>query len=145
MGTANRSSVGVDSLLGCDIVDLEGRRIGELHDYRSRHRVGRITHVFIAMNEPRYSDQRVMVPWSAFRVENDARRLRINTRADSSERGRPMPKGSAPSGRGRAAPPTTRRYRRGRASRLIEATNRISVALRAPRQARRGAGRSNRA
>ena len=29
-----------------------------------------------------------MVPWSAFRVESEARRLRINTRADSSERGR---------------------------------------------------------
>ncbi len=97
MGTANRTSVGVDSLLGCDIVDLEGRRIGELHDIVLDIASGRITHVFIAMNEPRYSDQRVMVPWSAFRVENDARRLRINTRTDSSERGRPMPKGSAPS------------------------------------------------
>ena len=98
MGTANRSSVGVDSLLGCDIVDLEGRRIGELHDIVFDIASGQITHVFIAMNERRYSDQRVMVPWNAFRVENDARRLRINTRADSSDRGRPMmPRGSAPS------------------------------------------------
>ena len=97
MGTANRTSVGVDSLLGCDIVDLEGRRIGELHDIVFDIASGRITHVFIAMNEPRYSDQRVMVPWNAFRVESDARRLRINTRADSSERGRPLQKGSIPS------------------------------------------------
>ena len=81
MGTANRGSVGVESLLGCDIVDLEGRRIGELHDIVFDLASGQITHVFIAMNEPRYSDQRVMVPWNAFRVENDARRLRINTRA----------------------------------------------------------------
>ena len=95
MATANRGMVGVDSLLGCDIVDLEGRRIGELHDVVLDIASGRITHVFISMNEPRYSDQRVMVPWSAFRVESEARRLRINTRADSSERGRAEKKGSA--------------------------------------------------
>jgi sporulation protein YlmC with PRC-barrel domain len=93
--TANRGTVGVDSLLGCDIVDLEGRRIGELHDVVLDIATGRITHVFIAMNEPRYADQRVMVPWSAFRVEPEARRLRINTHADSSERRRPEKKGSA--------------------------------------------------
>lgn len=95
LGTANRGMVGVDSLLGCDIVDLEGRRIGELHDFVLDIASGRITHVFIAMNEPRYADQRVMVPWSAFRVESEARRLRINTRADSSERGRSEKRGSA--------------------------------------------------
>jgi sporulation protein YlmC with PRC-barrel domain len=87
--------VGVDSLLGCDIVDLEGRRIGELHDIVLDIASGRITHAFIAMNEPRYADQRVMVPWSAFRVEYEARRLRINPRADSSERGRSEKKGPA--------------------------------------------------
>jgi sporulation protein YlmC with PRC-barrel domain len=102
LSTANRGMVGIDSLLGCEIVDLEGRRIGELHDIVLDIASGRITHVFIAMNEPRYTDQRVMAPWSAFRVESEARRLRINTRADSSERGRSEKKASAV---GRASAP----------------------------------------
>ncbi len=95
LGTANRGMVGVDSLLGCEIVDLEGRTIGELHDIVFDVGSGRITHVFIAMNAPRYADQRVMAPWDALHVESEARRLRINTRADSDGRGPAVPKGPA--------------------------------------------------
>ena len=94
LGTANRGMVGVDGLLGCEIVDLEGRTIGELHDIVFDVGSGRITHVFIAMNAPRYADQRVMAPWDALHVESDTRRLRINMRADTDGLGPPMPKGA---------------------------------------------------
>ncbi|MEO8675457.1 MAG: PRC-barrel domain-containing protein [Casimicrobiaceae bacterium] len=85
-----RRMVGVEGLLGREIVDLEGRFIGELHDIVLDVETGRIAHVFIALNAPRYSDQRVLAPWDALHVEAETQRLRLNTRIGAQERGPPM-------------------------------------------------------
>ena len=89
--------VGVDTLLHREIVDLQGRRIGELHDIVFDIASGRISHVFIAMNECKYPDQRVMAPWDAILVEPDTRRLRFKSSADSTgiERSRPNGRSSS--------------------------------------------------
>lgn len=81
--TLTNSMVGADGLLGREIVDLEGRPIGQLHDIVFDIPSGRIAHVFIAMNQPRYADQCVLAPWDALHVESDTRRLRINVRTDA--------------------------------------------------------------
>lgn len=83
--------VGADDLLGCEIVDLEGRPVGALHDIVIDIESGRIAHVFIAMNKPTYADQCVLAPWNALHVEAQTRRLRIQVRNGTQERGSPVP------------------------------------------------------
>ena len=78
-----------DGLLGREIVDLDGRRIGELHDIVFDLESGRIAYVFIALNQDKYADQRVLCPWNAFSVESTSRRLRMNTRSQPLGRGEP--------------------------------------------------------
>jgi len=89
--TLTNRMVGADGLLGQEIVDLEGRPIGQLHDIVFDLASGRIAHVFIAMNQPRYADQCVLAPWDALHVESDTRRLRINVRTQAHERVPPAP------------------------------------------------------
>ncbi|MEO8346079.1 MAG: PRC-barrel domain-containing protein [Betaproteobacteria bacterium] len=73
----------VEGLLGQEIVDLDGRKIGELHDVVLDRTSGKIVYVFIALNQNKYADQRVMARWDALSVECGSRRLRMNTRAAS--------------------------------------------------------------
>ena len=70
----------LEGLLGQEIVDLDGRRIGELHDFVLDRTSGKIEYVFIALNQNKYADQRVMVRWDALSVESGSRRLCMNTR-----------------------------------------------------------------
>ena len=89
--TFTNRMVGADGLLGQEIVDLEGRPIGQLHDIVFDVASGKIAHVFIAMNQPRYADQCVRAPWDALQVESGTRRLRINVRTDARGSGPPAP------------------------------------------------------
>ena len=66
---SRRSSVASDSLLGRDVFDADGRHIGELYDIVLDIATGRITHVFVALNQGKYADQRVMAPWDALIVD----------------------------------------------------------------------------
>ena len=88
--------VGVGSLLRREIVDVEGRRIGELHDIVFDVASGRISHIFIALNEGKYADQRVMAPWDAISLESGTQRLRFRAAAEStgSERSGPIGRSS---------------------------------------------------
>lgn len=81
-GQALPTNVSVDSLLGHEIVDLEGRPIGELDDIVLDIASGRIAYVFIALNQRKYPDQRVVAPWNALFIEPETQRLRLNPHAE---------------------------------------------------------------
>lgn len=72
-----RSSVAIDSLLGRQVLDAEGRPIGELYDIVLDIETGRITHVFIALNQSKYADQRVMAPWDALIIDLEEQCIRF--------------------------------------------------------------------
>lgn len=74
-----RHSVAIDSLLGREVFDAEGRQIGELYDIVLDIGTGRITHVFIALNQSKYADQRVMAPWDALIVDLENQCVRFKS------------------------------------------------------------------
>ena len=79
---SSEQTLAAESLLGREIVDLDGRLIGELHDVVFDNASGKIAYVFIALNQNKYADQRVLAPWNAFSFDSSARRLRMNTRLE---------------------------------------------------------------
>ncbi len=79
---ASDQTLSAESLLGREIVDLDGCRIGELHDVVFDLASGKIAYIFIALNQNKYGDQRVLAPWNAFSIDSSARRLRMNTRRE---------------------------------------------------------------
>ena len=78
----SEQTLAAESLLGREIVDLDDRRIGEVHDLVFDLASGKIAYVFIALNQNKYADQRVLAPWNAFSIDSPTRRLRMNTRRE---------------------------------------------------------------
>jgi sporulation protein YlmC with PRC-barrel domain len=85
-GVAPASIVGADEILGADVVDRDGARIGELRDMMLDLRLGRVAYGVVALDHaPVWSGRLVAVPWNAMHVDGNGD-LRVNARRDWVER-----------------------------------------------------------
>lgn len=88
---SSASLIGVESVLGCTIVDRHGQKIGELRDIMLDVSTGRIAYAVVELSTSNASDQLVVVPWNAVSADMDVNQLRINAHADWIERAPAVP------------------------------------------------------
>jgi sporulation protein YlmC with PRC-barrel domain len=80
------SLVGAHEMLGSEVVDSEGKRVGELIDMMLDLRAARVAYGVVALDHaPDWSEKLVAVPWNVMHVDL-AGDLRINARKDWIER-----------------------------------------------------------
>jgi sporulation protein YlmC with PRC-barrel domain len=90
------SIVGADSVMGSDVVDRHGQRIGELRDIMLDLSTGRIAYAVIALESRAKIGHLIVVPWNAVHPDHDMQRLRINAHADWIERAPSVQRGHTP-------------------------------------------------
>ena len=74
--------IGADEVLGADVVDCEGVRVGELKDLLLDLRLGRIAYGVVALERaPDWSEGLVAVPWNVLHYDSTGR-LKVNARKD---------------------------------------------------------------
>jgi len=80
------SVVGAHELLGAEVVDSEGKRVGELKDMMLDLRVTRIAYGVVALDHaPDWSERLVAVPWNVMHIDEKGD-LKVNARKDWIER-----------------------------------------------------------
>lgn len=80
------SIVGAEEMLGSDVVDRDGQRIGGLRDMMVDLRVGRVVYGLVALaHAPAWSERLVAVPWNVLHVDGGGN-LRVNATRDWVER-----------------------------------------------------------
>jgi sporulation protein YlmC with PRC-barrel domain len=85
-GVAMVSIVGADALLGADVVDRDGARIGELQDMMLDLRVAQVAYGIVALDRPpEWSERLVAVPWNVMHIDGNGD-LRVNAPRDWVER-----------------------------------------------------------
>ena len=86
LGLVSVSLVGAREMLGAEIVDCEGRRVGELMDLMVDLRVARIAYGIVALDHaPDWSERLVAVPWNVMHVDAKGN-LRVLAQRDWIER-----------------------------------------------------------
>ena len=82
-----RSVVGADELLGLDITDSRGERVGELWDIMLDLRTGRVAYGIVALaRAPRWSERLIAVPWNAMHMDAQGDGFRIEALREWIER-----------------------------------------------------------
>jgi sporulation protein YlmC with PRC-barrel domain len=80
------SIVGADDLLGSEVVDCDGTRVGELQDMVLDLRVARIAYGIVALDRPpEWSERLVAVPWNVMHIDGNGD-LSVNAHRDWIER-----------------------------------------------------------
>jgi sporulation protein YlmC with PRC-barrel domain len=80
------SLVGADDLLGSEVVDCDGTRIGKLRDVMLDLRVARVAYGVVALDRaPDWSERLVAVPWNVMHIDGNGD-LRVNAPRDWIER-----------------------------------------------------------
>ena len=80
------SIVGADDLLGAEVVDRDGTRIGELQDMMLDLRVAHVAYGIVALDRPpEWSERLVAVPWNVMHIDGNGD-LRVNAPRDCVER-----------------------------------------------------------
>jgi sporulation protein YlmC with PRC-barrel domain len=86
LGFMSASVVGAQDLLGAEVVDSEGKRVGELKDLMLDLRVARIAYGVVALDHaPDWSERLVAIPWNVMNVEAKGD-LKVLARRDWIER-----------------------------------------------------------
>lgn len=74
--------IGADAMLGTDVVDCEGARVGELKDMLLDLRLGRIAYGVVALERaPDWSEGLIAVPWNVLQFDGSGE-LKVNARKD---------------------------------------------------------------
>jgi sporulation protein YlmC with PRC-barrel domain len=80
------SIVGAGELLGSEVVDCDGVRVGELQDMMLDLRAARVAYGIVALDHPpEWSERRVAVPWNVMHIDGNGD-LRVNAHRDWVER-----------------------------------------------------------
>ena len=80
------SLVGADDMLGTEVVDRDGARIGELQDMMLDLRVADVAYGIVALDRPpEWSERLVAVPWNVMHIDGNGE-LRVNAPRDWVER-----------------------------------------------------------
>src|SRR5437773_12434316 len=70
LGLMSASVVGARERLGAEVVDSEGKRVGELKDMMLDLRVARIAYGVVALDHaPDWSERLVAIPWNVMNVD----------------------------------------------------------------------------
>jgi sporulation protein YlmC with PRC-barrel domain len=81
-GAVAVSIVGVEELLGSEVIDRDGAHIGELRDIMLDLRVARVAYGMVALDRPAESGERlVAVPWTVMEIDSNGD-LRVNAPRD---------------------------------------------------------------
>lgn len=94
--SSSASITGADSVLGCAIVDRDGKRIGSMHDIMLDLASGRIAYAVIEMTAAPVARQLVVVPWNAVSADLERHQIRVNAHADWIERAPVVQEGTDP-------------------------------------------------
>lgn len=82
-----RSVMGADDLLGFDVVDNQGERVGELWDIMLDLRTGRVAYGIVSLERaPRWSERLVAVPWNIMHIDGERDCVEINAKREWIER-----------------------------------------------------------
>jgi sporulation protein YlmC with PRC-barrel domain len=85
-GLVRASVFGAKDLLGAEVVDCEGRRVGELKDLMLDLRVARIAYGVVALDHaPDWSERLVAIPWNVMHFDESGD-LKVLARRDWIER-----------------------------------------------------------
>ena len=80
--------VGAEGLMGFEVLDSQGERVGELRDIMLDLRVGRVVYGVLALRgAARSSEHLVVVPWNALHMSVDGDCLHIHTTRERVQRG----------------------------------------------------------
>ena len=85
--SASHSVVGADQLLGLDVTDSRGERVGELWDIMLDLPTRRVAYGVVTLaRAPRWSERLVAVPWNAMHPDGHGERFRVDALRDWIER-----------------------------------------------------------
>jgi sporulation protein YlmC with PRC-barrel domain len=88
--------VGIDSVMGCTVVDSQDKRIGTLQDIMLELSTGRLAYAVIRLTSGKRNDSLVCIPWNAVHANRETNRLRINAHIDWIARGPLVQRGYTP-------------------------------------------------